>query len=250
MAYRRTEKVAQKLEDKQQALLAAAIELFGEKGYHQASVKDIASLAGVATGTFYLYFRNKESLFTALVEISYRRLVEAIRQERKAAGAGVQEKLATSMRTVLRFFGQHRGPARLALLEVPRVHPRLREQVADFQVELVTLVRQDLEEAGSQGLIPAQDCHLTAQAIVGGFNQVITGWLRSGETTSLEAAGEGLVAFMLRGAGFAEEGQGRAASRWALPAPGEPGAGEACPKGMEAGGNSLDSTIEVIRKGG
>lgn len=202
MAYRRTEKVARKLEDRQQALLKAAIELFGEKGYHQASVRDIARLAGVATGTFYLYFRNKESLFAALVDTSYRHLVEAIRRERKAAGESIQEKLAASMRAVLRFFGQHRRLARVALLEVPRVHPQLQEQVADIQEELVTMVRQDLEEAMSQGLIPSQDCHLTARAIVGGFNQVITGWLRSGDFPSLEAAGEDLVSFVLRGAGF------------------------------------------------
>lgn len=41
-------------------ILAAAEEVFGEKGYYEASVTEIAQRAGIATGTFYLYFEEKK----------------------------------------------------------------------------------------------------------------------------------------------------------------------------------------------
>jgi len=49
-------------------LLAAALEIFVEKGYAAAKLDDIATRAGVSKGTLYLYFDNKEALFKAVVQ--------------------------------------------------------------------------------------------------------------------------------------------------------------------------------------
>lgn len=54
--------------ERRRALLSAAGQVFGEKGYGAANVEDIVKLAGVARGTFYLYFADKEAVFTALVD--------------------------------------------------------------------------------------------------------------------------------------------------------------------------------------
>ncbi len=50
-----------------QELLAAALDLFGEKGYASTRLEDVAKRAGVSKGTLYLYFENKEELFKAVV---------------------------------------------------------------------------------------------------------------------------------------------------------------------------------------
>jgi AcrR family transcriptional regulator len=50
-----------------QELLAAALDLFVERGYAATRLDDVASLAGVSKGTLYLYFTNKEDLFKAVV---------------------------------------------------------------------------------------------------------------------------------------------------------------------------------------
>jgi AcrR family transcriptional regulator len=49
------------------ALLDAAAEEFGEKGFHEASISQITARAGMAIGSFYTYFDSKEEVFTALV---------------------------------------------------------------------------------------------------------------------------------------------------------------------------------------
>lgn len=51
-----------------QALLDAAEKVFGEIGYYEASVTDIVRAAGVAQGTFYLYFSSKKEIFSSVLE--------------------------------------------------------------------------------------------------------------------------------------------------------------------------------------
>lgn len=62
----------QDLSPRQQAkhdqITDAAIEVFAEKGFHHARVSDIAKRAGVADGTIYLYFKNKEDLLISIFE--------------------------------------------------------------------------------------------------------------------------------------------------------------------------------------
>ncbi|HBF50938.1 MAG TPA: TetR family transcriptional regulator [Massilia sp.] len=53
-----------------QELLAAAIELFVERGFAATRLEDVARRAGVSKGTLYLYFENKEELFKAVVRTS------------------------------------------------------------------------------------------------------------------------------------------------------------------------------------
>jgi len=62
MTRREREKLRQR-----QEMLAAALELFSEKGYHNVSMHEIAKKAEFATGTLYKFFRNKEDLYKALV---------------------------------------------------------------------------------------------------------------------------------------------------------------------------------------
>lgn len=54
-------------QDRPQELLAAALQLFVERGYAATRLEDVAALAGVSKGTLYLYFDGKESLFKSVV---------------------------------------------------------------------------------------------------------------------------------------------------------------------------------------
>ena len=60
------------------ALLDAAAEEFGERGYHEAGIARIAARAGTAIGSFYTYFESKESIFRALVADMSRQVRETV----------------------------------------------------------------------------------------------------------------------------------------------------------------------------
>jgi len=57
-----------RLKDKEEAILNAAFEVFNENGFTNASMKDIATEAGLGKGTLYEYFQNKEDLFIQVVK--------------------------------------------------------------------------------------------------------------------------------------------------------------------------------------
>jgi AcrR family transcriptional regulator len=58
---------ARRKEERPQELLAAALDLFVERGFAATRLEDVAARAGVSKGTLYLYFTNKEDLFKAVV---------------------------------------------------------------------------------------------------------------------------------------------------------------------------------------
>mgnify|MGYP004493233189 FL=1 len=60
-------KIEEKKYEKEKKLLNAAYKLFTEKGINNTSIQDIVDEAGVAKGTFYLYFKDKYSLQETLV---------------------------------------------------------------------------------------------------------------------------------------------------------------------------------------
>lgn len=201
MVYRRTDKVDQKLEAKLQAIMQAAQLEFAEHGYHGASIKEIARKAGVATGTIYLYLRNKEALFTALVGEMYEMVLSKISSRRKEA-KDVRGKLRASMETAVETLGKHRELARVVLVRTAGSNPAVGEQLADLLGRLVELVEADIREAIETGQIPRQDSRITATAFVGTFYHVVLAWLRDGYPATLEEAVAPLVDYNLRGLGF------------------------------------------------
>ncbi len=79
-----------------QELLAAALDLFVERGYAAARLDDVAARAGVSKGTLYLYFENKEELFKAVVREN---LVSAL-----AEAEDQIERSSSNSRDLLRAF--------------------------------------------------------------------------------------------------------------------------------------------------
>jgi AcrR family transcriptional regulator len=67
------------------AILAAGREVFAELGYDAASVRDVIRRTDLASGTFYNYFPDKESVFQALLDESMRELRRRVRRARREA---------------------------------------------------------------------------------------------------------------------------------------------------------------------
>ncbi|TAM39648.1 TetR/AcrR family transcriptional regulator, partial [bacterium] len=68
-------------------ILRAAEHVFALKGYYEATMQDIARDAQYATGTVYLYFKDKESLYFSLVERKYSDLLAILKERTSVARA-------------------------------------------------------------------------------------------------------------------------------------------------------------------
>ncbi len=88
-------------------ILNASVQVFYEKGYHGTSINDIVSLAGVASGTFYIYFDSKYSLYKfLLLQCSHK-----VRKDMSVATAQCEtrrEKEQEGLRAWLKFIKKHK----------------------------------------------------------------------------------------------------------------------------------------------
>jgi len=62
-------------EKKRLTIIKQAILIFSQKGYHQTKISDITSTLRISTGTFYLYFKNKQDLFIEVIDDVFRNIV-------------------------------------------------------------------------------------------------------------------------------------------------------------------------------
>ena len=86
----------------------AAEELFSEKGYYDTGIVDIASKAGIAQGTFYIYFNDKKSVFDYLINKLGNELKDSIRLNTKVSKDRYEEEFM-GIKTFLNFVGEHIG---------------------------------------------------------------------------------------------------------------------------------------------
>lgn len=142
--------------DTRRRLLKAAGELFVERGFHATRPQDVARAAGVATGTFYLHFVDKEAAFLAFSERVQNQLLAEYHANLTGI-VGLSSRLTIILRTLASFAARHPGVLHVAFADPIAVAPedprawRLYDRlgefvrvalgdervVADFDVELV-----------------------------------------------------------------------------------------------------------------
>ncbi len=145
------------------AILAAAREVFAQLGYESASVRDVIRGTGLASGTFYNYFPDKESVLRALVEQDAAQLRDRLRRAR-AEAASLEEFVGAAYRVYFEFIAQ--DPAAFELLR--RNAGSLRQLIGEPALGGgVDDLREDLETAVAHGELPALDAEYMAAAMSG-----------------------------------------------------------------------------------
>jgi AcrR family transcriptional regulator len=145
-----------------QRVLEAAEAVFGDKGYHGASVTEITRAAGVAQGTFYLYFHGKKEIFLDLVDALAGRLL-ALTREASAGGRDYAEAQRLGFRAFFEFIRQHRHLYRI-IQECDRVDPVTYRR---FYTSLAEAYARAIRQAENRGELPLDDPEVLAYCMMG-----------------------------------------------------------------------------------
>jgi AcrR family transcriptional regulator len=143
-------------------LLEAAERIFAELGYHDASMVKITEAAGVAQGTFYLYFSSKAEIFDELVRDLNRRVRRAM-SESAAQGKTRIEAEVLGFHAFFRFTAEHPALYRI-IRQAEFVSPRTLQYHYDRLREGYVAA---LEEAMDRGEIARRDAEVLAWALMG-----------------------------------------------------------------------------------
>jgi TetR/AcrR family fatty acid metabolism transcriptional regulator len=190
---------ARKNNDKRDRIMNAAIASFAQRGYHQATIADVAREAGVAAGTIYLYFKNKDDLLVSIFEEKVQGFIQEFHR-----------RLSREENAVIKL----RKLVHLHLFEMQN-HPDL---AAVFQLELrqsrhfmsaypktdlkvyFDLIGEIIEEGQQQGLF-RKDLYLSAvkRAFFGAMDETVTSWLLAGKNFDLAHMADPLADLFIRG---------------------------------------------------
>lgn len=92
-----------------QELINSAVKLFAEKGLDEPSVDEIVAETGVAKGTFYLYFKNKSEIITAVVDSGLCELEERVAKAQASSGDNAPDTLRACIQEVISFFESNKS---------------------------------------------------------------------------------------------------------------------------------------------
>ena len=166
-------------EERRTEILDAALRTFSRKGYHAASIDDIAGEAGVSKALIYEHFASKQELYADLIARNARELTQRV----AAALVGVElesgmGRLATGLEAFFAFVEERRDAWRMLFREVTDIETaavvgRMVEQVT---VEVTGLIALDpgARDVGDPEEDPA--LRLLAEMLVGGVQSMANWW--------------------------------------------------------------------------
>lgn len=115
--------------------LAAALDLFAERGYEGASIREIASRAGLSVPGLYHHYPSKQALLVALTQKSMVDLLDRSRQALAEAGESPREQFDAVVESLLRFHMFRREQAFVASTEMRSMEPQARDAFVDLRDE-------------------------------------------------------------------------------------------------------------------
>lgn len=172
--------------DKRERIRAAAWELFTTVGYDETTTKAVAERAGVASGTLFLYARDKEDL---LCLVMYERLAKAVetRFGTMPRGASFIDQLMHVFRGLFQMYGEHPGVAKAFIRYYPGADGPNGQQVSALTFAFLHRIGQLVRDAQAKGEI-ARDLEPLSAAtnVFALYFAAVLAWI--GGFATLEAA--------------------------------------------------------------
>jgi AcrR family transcriptional regulator len=196
-------RAAERRESRRAALVEAAFGVFMEKGVAASSVDDIVEAAGVAKGTFYLYFETKGDAINAVAERVVDGVAEVVEGAAVTPGLSPVDRLLSLGRSVGQVGSEPNERELIDVLHRPEnraIHDRLMERIVD---RLMATVESIVSDGIAEGQFAHQDPHLAAGFVLATFTSLHD--LVANEADVEQVASE-LNAFILRGLGHGREG--------------------------------------------
>ncbi|MFD1206539.1 TetR/AcrR family transcriptional regulator [Sporosarcina contaminans] len=184
---------------KYKQIVDAAVVAIAENGYHQAQVSKIAKVAGVADGTIYLYFKNKEDILISVFREKMGVFVENVKvilQKEISA----TEKLYKMIDNHFSLLHSDRHLAIVTQLELRQSNKELRYKINEVLKEYLTLLDSILKEGIEQGEFDEEiDIRLARQMVFGTIDETITSWVMNDQKYDLMKLAPEVHRLLLKG---------------------------------------------------
>ncbi len=185
--------------EKYDAIINAAVKVFAKYGYHGAQVNKIAREAGVADGTIYLYFENKEdiliSLFKEKMGKFIKRVAEAIENETDS-----EQQLLILVRHHFDHLEADKSLAIVTQIELRQANLEIREGISEPLKKYFQVIEHVVKNGQEQGkFISEVDIKTARKMVFGTLDEVATSWVLSKKNYSLTGLIDPIVKLLTTG---------------------------------------------------
>jgi AcrR family transcriptional regulator len=189
-------------EARRSAVLGVARRIFADKGYHATSIDDIIESAGIARGTFYLYFESKRAIFDELLDELFTTLASTVR--RIEVGPDVPppvEQMDATVDRVLDTLLENREMSHILLREAVGIDDEFDRKLEQFYGRIEALIVSAVQTGQTMGLVRACDATMVARCILGSAKELVHWAFVKRDPTELDLrhVGRELIAFTLKG---------------------------------------------------
>ena len=187
-----------KKEKKFDIILDAALKVIAENGFHGSQVSKIAKEAGVADGTIYLYFKNKEDILISLFQNKLGHLIDMFNESIRSSSSA-----EAAIRSICQIhFSELQKDVHLAYvtqIELRQSNIELRKAIGEIVKPYFKLIEHILIQGIENNEFRTDlDVKLARNLIFGAMDEVVSSWLISGSKYSLTSQIEGTIDFFLR----------------------------------------------------
>lgn len=188
-----------KSSDKHRRILDAAVKVFAQKGFFQSKVAEIAREAGVADGTIYLYFKNKDDLLISIFEVKMQEVISRFRSAIDDQSDAIS-KLNCLIKMHLAEFQANPDLAAVFQVELRQSSRFMRESDKTELKRYLDLIGEIVEQGQKEGLFrEGLPKGLIKRLIFGTLDEVVSTWVLAGRRYKLETMAEPIIDLFLRG---------------------------------------------------
>ncbi len=186
--------------EKRERILKAAIKVFARDGFFNAKVEEIARMAGVATGTTYLYFDNKDDLLISIFEEEMVPIIDEMRKE-IAQVPQPEEKIRTFINHHMKMVRNHPDMTQLLEIELRQSSKFIHGYKGTRFKEYLDVIGDAFTQGQEEGLFrPDIQPTLFKQILFGALDQIATNWtLSRSKRLDLDMAAKQIATALLEG---------------------------------------------------
>ncbi|MCL6452233.1 MAG: TetR family transcriptional regulator [Alicyclobacillus sp.] len=170
-----------------------------ESGYHGAQVSRIAKAAGVADGTVYLYFKNKEDILISLLRQTIGQIERECRQV-IAELTSAEDRLRAVVRLYFAELGARPKLAMVTQVHLRQVDAHIRREIGAIMKPFYNLLDDIVDLGSAQGVFAASvDRRIKRRLIFGTMDETVSAWVLSGGKYDLAGLADDVVDVLLFG---------------------------------------------------
>jgi AcrR family transcriptional regulator len=187
--------------ERREQILRAAGDVFSRRGYQQTTIDDIVAQAGVARGTFYLYFDDKRSVFSELTDRLGVQITTAIeRIVTDDPTRPVANQVRDNIRAILRTCLTERAMTKVLLTDAPGVDPDFDRRLSAFYDTVVQLLTESLKDGQALGIVGEGEPRVLAYLTIGALKELLYQAVTLGlAAESTDVLSEQIYRFLSRG---------------------------------------------------